>query len=284
MTRSASDEAVAVEVDGVAGERYETDVDLAGPSASEPAVSLTSFAVDPAGERDAFEARVGRPTAEPDGIDAVPRGAALGYVTTGTSLEPGATSAVTLRFTVDPEAIPDGLGPEDVAVLRYADGEWTAANVTHEVDGDTHAATLPRASPVAVVALEPGSVEIVETLGPADQVRAGYETTLRVTVENPGDRPANRTLTVAVNGESVAERPVTLGPGQNETVPIEFEPPEPGTVSLEGTEVGEIALLNEGGEGASQTDRGTEDETPGFGALAAVLALVATALAVRVRR
>jgi len=294
VTRSVSDEAVAVEVDGVAGEPYEADVDLAGPSASEPAVSLTSFAVDPAGERDAFEARVGRPTADPDGIDAVPRGVALGYVTTDTSLEPGDTSAVTLRFTVDPGAIPDGLGPEDVAVLRYADGEWTTANVTRDVDGDTHAATLPQASPVAVVALEPGGVEIVETLGPADQVRPGYETTLRVVVENPGDRPANRTgdrpanrtLTVAVNGESVAERAVTLEPGQNETVPIEFEPPEPGTVSLEGTEVGSIAFLNDDGEGegASRTDRDTDDETPGFGALAAVLALVATALAVRARR
>ena len=119
-------------------------------------------------------------------------------------------------------------------------------------------------------------------------------------MERSGSRPANVTdqratparaplsvatdLTIAVNGESVAERAVTLEPGQNETVPIEFEPPEPGTVSLEGTEVGSIAFLNDDGEGASRTDRDTDDETPGFGALAAVLALVATALAVRARR
>ena len=240
--------------------------------------------MDPAGERDAFEATVGRPTAAPDGVDAVPRGVALGYVTTDTSLEPGDTNAVTLRFTVDPGAIPEGLDPDDVAVLRYADGEWTTANVTHGVTDDTHAATLPSASPVAVVALEPGGVEIVETLGPADQVRPGYETTLRVVVQNPGDRTANRTLTVAVNGASVAEREVTLEPGQNETVPIEFEPPEPGTVSLEGSAVGEIAFLGDGGEGASAGDGGTDDETPGFGTVAALVALVALVTAARTAR
>jgi len=284
VVRSVSGEAVVVEVDGVAGERYELDVDLAGPSTSKPAVSVTSFAVDPSGDRDAFEASIGRPTAEPDSTDPVPRGAVMGYVTTNTTLEAADTTGVALQFTVDQAAIPDGLGQEDVAVLRYADGEWTMQNVTHDVEENTHTATLPSDSPVAVVALKPGSVEIVDTSGPADQVRSGYGTTLRVTVENPGDRLANRTLTVAVNGESVAEREVGLEPDQNTTVPIEFEPPEPGTVSLEGNEVGDISFLSDGDESTSAPDPDTGEDVPGFGVVAAVFALLITVLAVRLRR
>ena len=277
VARSVSKEAVAVDVSGADGERFEAAVELAGPSTSEPAVSMSSFAVDPAGERDAFEATVGRPTAEPDGTDPVPHGVALGYVSLNSTLDESETSGVTLQFSVDETSIPAGLGPEDVTVMRYADDGWTTANVTLERAADGQTATLPRASPVAVVALEPGSVEVVETVGPADRVRPGYETRLRVTVENTGDRRANRTLTVAMDGEPVAEREVTLGPGQNETVPIAFEPPEEGTVSFEGDEVGEITFLREANGSESATGDTTEEETPGFGVVAAVLALVAAA-------
>ncbi|MBB6646499.1 PGF-CTERM sorting domain-containing protein [Halobellus ruber] len=46
--------------------------------------------------------------------------------------------------------------------MRYAGGEWTAANVTHGIAGATHTATLPRTTPVAVVALDPGETTTVE--------------------------------------------------------------------------------------------------------------------------
>jgi len=41
------------------------------------------------------------------------------------------------QFDIDEETIPGGLGPENVAVLRYADGAWTTENVGHDVEGDT---------------------------------------------------------------------------------------------------------------------------------------------------
>jgi len=129
-------------------------------------------------------------------------------------------------------------------------------------------------------------VEIVESVVPAEQVRAGYETTLRTTVVNPGDRPATRTLTVSMDGEAVTEREVTLDPGENTTVRIEFGPPESGSISLEGTVVGNITLFgaDDGNTTAADTDTETNEDVPGFGVGVAVLALLMTALGVRSRR
>jgi hypothetical protein len=276
VVRSESDEAVTVDVDGATDERYDIAVDLGGPSDSQPAVSVFSAGMTPAGDREAFETTIGRPTAEPNGRDPVPYGAALGYVAFGSTLDAPETSAATLQFAVDEEAVPNGLGPEAVGVMRYADGEWTPANVTHDVDGDTYTATLPNATPVAVVALEPGRVDIVESTVPADRVRKGYETTVRVTADNPGDRSASRNLTVGMNGETLGEREVTLGPGEETTVEIGFEPRESGPVSLEGDEVDSVTLF--GGEGnATPTEPETDEEAPGFGVIAAALALLVTA-------
>jgi PGF-CTERM protein len=283
VVRSESDGSVTVDVDGASGERYDVAVDLAGPSNSVPAVSVSSAAVDPSGDRAAFETMIGRPTAEPSDRDPVPYGLALGYIEFDSTLGADGTSAATLQFDIDEEAIPGGVGPENVAVLRYADGEWTTENVGHDVEGDTHTVTLPHATPVAVVALEPGRVEVVESAVPADQVRVGYETTLRTTVENPGDRPATRNLTVSMNGESVAEREVALDPGENATVQIRFRPRESGTVSLEGNDVGTITLFDDG-DGATSTDAETNEDTPGFGVSVAVIALLVTAFSARARR
>jgi PGF-CTERM protein len=277
VTRSESNGAVTIDVDGATGERYDVAVDLAGPSDAQPAVSVSSVGVTPAGDFEAFETTIGRPAAEPDDRNPVPHGVALGYIEFGSSLGATETSAATLQMTVDEGAIPRGLDQEDVAVMRYVDGEWTTANVTHEVAGATHTATLPHATPVAVVALEPGRVDVVAGTVPVDRVRAGYGTTLRATVANPGDRRATRNLTVTMDGETLAQRQVSLAPGENTTVEITFEPRESGSVSLEGEEVGSVELFADTGGPATST--GTDGSVPGFGALLAVLALLVTALA-----
>jgi len=279
VDRSESKDAVTISVDGVAGERYDVAVDLAGPSDSQPAVSVSSVGVSPASSFEPFEATIGRPAAEPNGRDPVARGVTLGYMEFNSSRGTASTSPATLQFTIDEGAIPRGLDHEDVTVMQYTDGEWTTANVTHEIEGGTHTATLPHAAPVAVVALEPGRVDVVEGAVPVDRVRAGYETTLRATVDNPGDRQATRNLTVTVDGEPVAEREVALDPGENATVEITFEPRESGPVSLEGEEVGSVELLGDSDGAATSADSRTDGRVPGFGVVVAVFALLVTARA-----
>ncbi|WP_144924251.1 PGF-CTERM sorting domain-containing protein [Halorubrum salsamenti] len=289
MVRSISDGAVTISVDGVNGEGYDFSVGLAGPSEVQE-VSLSTLTIDPAEDQEAFEATVGRPRGDPGARAAVPRGTVLGYVNITSTLDATDTGAATLEFAVNDEALPDRLGPEDVAVMRYADGEWTTTDVTHETTEDGHRVTLPHAAPVAVVALgsgnsvalESSSIEVVDAELLADQVRAGYETTLRATVRNTGDAPANRTLTVTIDDESVAEREVALAPNETVIIRIGFTPSESGTVSLDGDEIGSIDLFVEDDAASPATE--TEESVPGFGPVVAVVALLVATLALRANR
>lgn len=282
-------EAITVRVDDTSGDSVVRSLDLVGPIESEPAVTLSALEVDPPA-REQVEITVARPRADLENAPAVPHGEEIAYV--DLEAESDSKAKTTLTFELDRTAIPDGLETEDVEVFRYADGEWTADGVTHDMEGTEHQAALPEASPVAVVALEPGTVEIVDADVPADWVRTGYETTANVTVRNAGDRPETRTLTLSTGGDTVAERDVSLGPGETATVTIPFEPTESGAVALDGTEVDTITVGD--GNGTGNADGNGDDgdttefeqieEMDGFGVLSVTLALLVAALLGRVGR
>jgi hypothetical protein len=84
-------------------------------------------------------------------------------------------------------------------------------------------------------------VSVVDVGGLADWVRSGRTTNVIATVVNHGDGPRFKTLAVTVDGVRVAERTVTVQPGERRTVPLEFEA-RPGTVAVDGTTVGQLTV------------------------------------------
>ncbi|RAW44136.1 hypothetical protein DQW50_15945 [Halorubrum sp. 48-1-W] len=284
LNRTETAGEITVRIDDARNGSVVVPVDLSGPSETDPDVSVSTLEVRPESDRGGFHVRAVRPTADPGDFPAVPRGAVLAYVDLGSNLTANGTSEATLNFELDPTALPDGIGNDDVQVMRYVDGEWTGAGVTHEVDGSSHGVGLPALTPLAVVAIESGSVEIVDADVP-DWVRTGYETTVSATVRNPGERAVTRTLVVAIDGEAVAERDVSVEAGETADVDIAFEPTDGGTVTLDGVEVGELSVGDSRGDSDPSPDGpDSTDDIPGFGPITAVVALLATALAVRVGR
>ncbi|WP_290814197.1 CARDB domain-containing protein [Halovivax sp.] len=128
---------------------------------------------------------------------------------------------------------------------------------------------------------EPGSVELLDAALSADWVRAGYDATVRVDVENDGDRPANRTLTVTADGETVWNQSVEVGPGDRRTVEIEFEATE-GEIAVDGVEAGSLAVGESDDDPDEETDDGGAETLPGFGITATLIAALLIALAVAV--
>ncbi|MDR5673441.1 CARDB domain-containing protein [Halalkaliarchaeum sp. AArc-GB] len=288
INRTETSDAVTVRIENATDDSVVVPVDLAGPETVQPSLSLSSLEIDPAGDREAFAVTVSQPVVDPGDRPAVPRGDVLAYVDLDTDLDANATTDATLRFELDRTAIPDGLTPENVAVLRYADGEWTADGVAHDVvesgnTEDVHRVRLPELSPVTVVALEPGTVEVLDADVPADWVRAGHETELHVTARNPGDLPATRTLVLEADGNPVEEWDVSLDAGETTTVEFTFTPTRGGTLTLEGTDAGTLAVGDGDDEVAADRDA-TSTDIPGFGPIVAVFALLIAALAVHVRR
>lgn len=127
----------------------------------------------------------------------------------------------------------------------------------------------------------------VDASAPAD-VQARADATLEVTVVNEGDEAGTADLDLTLDGESRDSPPVELAPGASHTRRVDVDTDEAGAVAWTadvGTDVASGSVEVEavgGGDGVATGDevaasgeaRG-DDVIPGFGALAALLGLLA---------
>ncbi|MBX0324197.1 hypothetical protein EGH21_14255 [Halomicroarcula sp. F13] len=239
-----------------------------------------------AADQSTVEATVFEPTSDSGPLPPVPRGDALGYVAVETDLDDEAVGSVALAMQLDDRALPANRSRDSVVVYRYTNGSWTALPTRYDSNAGQYLASAGGLSSLAVVSMEPGQVRVVNTTSPPDWARQGYRTNVTATVENPGDRPARRNLTVTVDGRPVANKTVRLEPGERDEVTIGF-PAGGGTVAVEGTEAGQMNV-SEGNQWDDDPPSGlSAGDGPGFDlGLAALLfvGLVLVGVAQRLRR
>lgn len=157
-------------------------------------------------------------------------------------VEPGQSRTLALDHRFD--------APGEYAV---AVGEPPLRTLTVQVAPVTTTPTV-----TADLATGEGPIAVVEATVPTDWVAEGYNASVRATVVNTANRTANRTLTVTVDGQTVATRPVTLGPNERDTVTIEF-PAVGGAVAVDGVEAGRIEV----GASTASPQTATPDEPAG---------------------
>jgi hypothetical protein len=104
-------------------------------------------------------------------------------------------------------------------------------------------------------------------------------TTVTAEGASPGEVSASRVLTVGVDRDTVAQRRVTLGPGERTNVSVKFEA-RPGTVTVEGVEAGTLQSSNQSGD--IPTESPVETERTGFplGLFLLLLSVVVTLVGV----
>lgn len=240
-------------------------------------VALSSMTIEVARPVDQFETSAWPPSSNPGTTPAPTVGDPIQYVRLASTLdEDEDVASASITLTVNETALPEGRSPESVEVYQYTDDEWVPLNTTWDAESDEYTAELQDLSMLAVVSTEAGQVQIVETRQLPDWVRPGTTTELRVVVENPGERPATRNVSVSIDGERVGTEAITLAPGERTTVGIPFEA-ESGTVSVDGTEVGQLNATLESGN----QNRGGSDAVPtlsGDGMWFVLVACVVTVL------
>jgi outer membrane biosynthesis protein TonB len=136
----------------------------------------------------------------------------------------------------------------------------------------------PTPSSVSSAETEP---KVLDASLPADWVRVGYSTTVRVRVTNPGAQ-STVTLRVTHANNSVSTHFVRVGAEEtvNLKLDVSFEEPNDGVVAVNGVPAGELTVDGgDGGDDEAETATPTEPvDQPGFGALVTLLALIAGTL------
>ena len=122
-----------------------------------------------------------------------------------------------------------------------------------------------------VTVREPASPTVTALSVDRSTARVNSTVTATATVENTESVPGNRTVTFTRDGNSVAERTVTLGPGESTTVSTTVRLSEPGPVDLGAGERAVTVEVRERALGPSNVPG------PGFGVPAAIAAVAVLA-------
>jgi hypothetical protein len=189
-----------------------------------------------------------------------------------TPITVAAGERLSVRTTV--RNVGDATGEYDV-VLRVADVVVSRANGTLEPSESTTARLDYRFTAagtytvsiagerLAVRVREPANPSVTGLAVDRSAVERGGTVTATATVENTAKVPGNRTVVFTRNGEPVAERTVTLGPGERTTVSAPVTMPPTGDHRIG---AGEQSV-------SVQVTAGTETvPVPGFGVPAALTA------------
>ena len=120
-----------------------------------------------------------------------------------------------------------------------------------------------------------------------DEISTGDATTVTLDVRNDGTVPDDYRVAFEIDGTVAGTETVTVPPGETVRVPFEQRFESPGTYSVGSGNRTTTLAVGDGSErppGGNGTDGGTEDGTPGFTPVSALLALLAAALLARRRR
>ena len=149
---------------------------------------------------------------------------------------------------------------------------------------------------MSVVVEEPASVRISDLSVTPEVAESGETVVVSATAVNDADRPAGGDVQILVGGETIANSSVRLDVDGAETITHEFTATdggsmEVGVVGPENSATATLTVEGDGpldgvgdgiGDGIGDGLTETVDEVPGFGPLAAIVALALGALAVTV--
>ncbi len=135
--------------------------------------------------------------------------------------------AITLEYTYDPDALPEGVDEEDLVLAYYdeATGEWVELDCVVDTENNIITASVPHFTTFAII----GVVPVVVPPAPAAfsvsslsvlpaEVEPGETVTIAVSVANIGGKSGSYTVVLKIDGVKEDEERVTVTAGSSQTV------------------------------------------------------------------
>lgn len=177
--------------------------------------------------------------------------------------------AVDLRVNGDVAAVAEG---------RLDPGASTTTTLAHTFESPGRYTVSVAGEALSVVVREPATPRVTGVSVDRERVAPGETVRVTAEVRNPESVPGSREVTFTRDGEPVATRTVAVGPGESATVTVPVRLNESGTHRLgAGDARVSVSVSESGGFGVSGT------EIPGFGVVAAAIAVAVAGLLARRR-
>nr|WP_241154838.1 PGF-pre-PGF domain-containing protein [Halorubrum sp. CSM-61] len=211
-------------------------------------VRADSVEVNADGSRDPF--------ANESALDAPTTPRSIAYLGVEHDFGADEVDAMTVRFSASRERLDDaGIDPENVTFYRQTDGgEWTekGASVVGEETIESRGlpedrvhfrATTDEFSTFAVAERVP-RFDATEATLDTPAIDPGEEATVRATVENGGGVAGERTVTLTVDDDPVANETVALAPNETATLALSaaFETAGEYDLAVSGTDAGTLLV------------------------------------------
>ncbi|XVH33575.1 PGF-CTERM sorting domain-containing protein (plasmid) [Haloferacaceae archaeon DSL9] len=181
-------------------------------------------------------------------------------------------STVNYTLSVDAETLERwDTEPDELRVYSIEDGVWNGSETTVESDGDRHryTASAPAGTVIGLGVDKPVlTVDDIST----DEFTAGDSGTIAVDVVNHGGQPGEIVFDIDIDGETVQTHTLRLDPGERTTVTVDHEFDEAGSHTVTAGDQSETIEVAE------------DDSTPGFGPVAAIIALALAVVGAMLRK
>jgi hypothetical protein len=203
-----------------------------------------------------------------DGGISQPTDEVVGYVTVNHSVSDDRIDYVTFSFEINKERLDSrGISPQDVALFRLHNGTWMELDAIHtatKAEEYVFRATSPGLSVFAVGTKRSGRPQVLATSVNRSQVTPGSEVTVSVTLRNERPYTTTRTVRLALDGNLVATRTVSVPGDTTQTLVFTRQLERTGThrFSVNGTTAGVVSVEPEETATPTPTATATATATP----------------------
>ena len=179
-------------------------------------------------------------TPPPPPEDAYIVGLAYDFGPDGATFDP----PITLTWSYDPEALPEGVAEEDLVVAFYdeATSEWVEVDSVVDTENNSITASVAHFTTFAIIGSvtptppAPAAFSVSSLSVLPAEVEPGETVTIAVSVANTGGKSGSRTVVLKINGVKEAEKSVTIAAGSSKIVTFSVTKEEAGsyTVTVDG--------------------------------------------------
>jgi len=166
-------------------------------------------------------------------------GVAYGFGPDGATFDP----AITLTWSYDPDALPEGVAEEDLVIAYYDESadEWVELECTVDTENNVITASVAHFTSFAIIGTvaplpAPAAFSVTDLSVKPAAVQPKEAVAITVSVANTGGTEGSYTVVLKINGVKEAEKSVTIAAGGSQKVTFSITREEPGsyTVTIDG--------------------------------------------------